>query len=313
MKKVVCFDLDPQRLGRMMEAVREAGGEPVEAGQKAVHRLARAAQVVLAGGEEGVDLLARLALDRPSLPRVAVVEGALTAAELLGVVERTHPWALLTDPFESPRLAAAIRDALAISSEAMPAGDATQRIMRPTAAPDFERLIADGLTGADGYHYLRLRLDEELERASRYSRPLSLVLVDVDDLRGINDRYGRGVGDFALKQVAASLHAGARAVDRVGRWAGGTFVLLLPETAAGAAYGIAERLRADIAGRRFQASVPPGIEWQRIPPRLRLTVSCGVASTVREGAARPQSLLQRTDAALWRAKHGGRNRSVVDG
>ena len=169
-KKVVCFDLDPQRLGRMMEAVREAGGDPVEAGHKAVHRLARAAQAVLAGGEEGIELLARLALDRPSLPRIAVVEAALTSAELLGVVERTHPWALFTDPFESPRLEAAVRDALAASMEAMPAGDATQRVLLSAAAPNFERLVADGLTGADGYHYLRLRLDEELERSSRRRR-----------------------------------------------------------------------------------------------------------------------------------------------
>jgi diguanylate cyclase (GGDEF)-like protein len=313
MKKVLCFDLDPLRLGRLLEAVREVGGDPVEAGQKAVHRLARAAQVVLAGGEEGVELLARLAIDRPSLLRVVVVDGQLPPAELLSVIDRAHPWAVIPDPFEPQRLHAALRDALATSTEGLPIGDQTQRIVRPSAAPDFERLVSDGLTGADNYYYLRLRLDEELERASRYTRPLSFVLVDVDDLRGINDRYGRGVGDFVLKQVAGGLHAGARAVDRVGRWAGGTFALLLPETAAGAAYGIAERLRADVAARRFQEPAPTSGEWQKIPPRLRLTVSCGVASTLRDGASRPQSLLARADAALWRAKQGGRNRSVVDG
>jgi diguanylate cyclase (GGDEF)-like protein len=141
-------------------------------------------------------------------------------------------------------------------------------------------------------------------------RPLSLVLVDVDDLRGINDRWGRTVGDFALRQVASALTAGARMVDRVGRWSGGTFALVLPETTAGAAYGIAERLRADVAARRYPAAPPPGLE--RVPARLRLTVSCGAACTLKEGASRPQSLLARADAALARAKQRGRNRSVAD-
>jgi diguanylate cyclase (GGDEF)-like protein len=312
-RKVLCFDDDPVRLARVGEAVREAGAEPVEAGRLAVHRLARAAHVVVAGGEEGVELLARLALDRPSLPRIAVVEAGLLPEGVLGVVERAHPWAIVTDPLEGGRLVAALRDALASVAEGHTT-ELTQRVQRPThAPPDFEKLISDGLTGAEGYHYMRLRLEEELERSSRYSRPLSLVLIDLDDLRGLNDRYGRAAGDHALKQIASTLISGARAVDRVGRWAGGGFALVLPETPAGAAYGLAERLRADISARVFQPTAPSGIEPQRPLPKLRVTVSCGVASTMREGVSRPASLLQRTDAALWRAKQGGRNRCVIDG
>jgi diguanylate cyclase (GGDEF)-like protein len=98
-------------------------------------------------------------------------------------------------------------------------------------------------------------------------------------------------------------------VDRVGRWAGGTFALVLPETTAGASLGIAERLRTDIAARRLIGVIPGEF---RVPPRLRLTVSCGIASTVKEGAPRPQSLIARADAALFRAKNGGRNRSSAD-
>jgi diguanylate cyclase (GGDEF)-like protein len=174
-------------------------------------------------------------------------------------------------------------------------------------ASDFERLTTDHLTGALGYHYLRLRLEEELERAARYSRPLGLVLVDIDDLRGINDRYGRPAGDFLLAQVASVLMGGARMVDRVGRWAGGTFALVLPETGAGAAFGLAERMRADLAARRFGGATLPGA---RPLGGLRLTVSCGVA------AAQPQDgrgLVVRSHDALHRAKASGRNRSIVDG
>src|SRR5262249_22718435 len=160
--------------------------------------------------------------------------------------------------------------------------------------------VSDPLTGAYGYHYLRLRLDEELERTARYSRPLSLILLDVDDLRSINDRHGREVGDLALKFVAATLMAGAREVDRVGRWAGGTFAMLLPETSAGAALGLAERLRGDVVAPRYPQA-PSEFGPRPLPSRLRLTVSCGVACTVRDGVDRSASLVQRADAALLHA------------
>jgi diguanylate cyclase (GGDEF)-like protein len=307
-RTVVVFDVDRERRKELAQAVRDLGADPLEANASAILRVSRKASLVIAAGEEGVEVLARLSLDRPHLPRIALVDRSLPQDYLLGVIERAHPWALLLDPVEPERFAASVRDALASTSEGNPT-DLTNRIVRLPVAQDFAHLVADQLTGADNYHYLRLRLDEELERASRYTRPLSLVLVDVDDLRGINDRYGRPAGDFALKQVATALTAGARIVDRVGRWAGGTFALVLPETTAGAALGIAERLRADIAARRFSGAVPGEV---RVPPRLRLTVSCGIASTVKEGAPRPQSLIARADGALFRAKNGGRNRSAAD-
>jgi diguanylate cyclase (GGDEF)-like protein len=179
---------------------------------------------------------------------------------------------------------------------------------RPTAMPphDFERLTNDRLTGALGYHYLRLRLDEELDRAARYSRPLSLVLVDLDDLRGINDRFGRPAGDFVLAQVASALMSGARMVDRVGRWAGGAFAMVLPETGGGAAYGLAERLRADLAARRFGGA---NLAGARPLAGLRITVSCGVAGALPDG----RGLVARCHEALNRAKMRGRNRSILDG
>lgn len=312
MRKVLVYDADPRRMTKLCEAVRAEGAEPVPAAADSAARLARAVQVAVAAGDDGIEVLARLALDRPSLPRLALLSPGLGEGALYTVIERVHPWAVVHD---LSRLGPPLRDALAATHEE---GDGhttqlTMRVQRPPPAPprDFHALVCDPLTGADNYHYLRLRLDEELDRAARYSRPVSLVLMDVDDLRGINDRHGREIGDLALRHVAATLIAGARAVDRVGRWAGGTFALLLPETAAGAAFGLAERLRADVAARRFVSSA--GSETPSLPPRLRLTVSCGVASTIRDGAARAATLVVRTDGALHRAKQTGRNRSVVDG
>lgn len=170
----------------------------------------------------------------------------------------------------------------------------------------FEELTRDARTGSLDPHYLRLRIDEETDRAARYARPLSVLLVDVDDLGAVNDRHGRAVADEVLSQLVVLMTQNARTVDRVGRWSGGGFALLLPETPKGAAFGIAERLRAEIAARRFSA-IGGGV-----PVQVRCTVSCGVAST--RGGANPEtsSLLLRADAALWRAKLAGRNRTVLD-
>lgn len=271
--RVLILDGDAQ----LVQAVLAAGGEPLEvAGTAAAVRAAASAELALLAGGEGLAALAALSVAHPALPRILIGGTA-------GVADAT----------DAARLVDAVRAIL---------------VARRPPARDFEALTRDKLTGALCWHYFQVKMSEELDRAGRYTRPLSLLLVDLDDLRGLNDRLGRAAGDFALAQVAQSLVTGARSVDCIGRWSGGGFALLLPETAVGAAYGLAERLRADLAARRLPA--PPPL----VPPTqpLRVTVSCGVASLYKEGAPAPQSLLARADHALWRAKLGGRNRSIVD-
>ena len=272
--RVLIVDGDTGRIGRLAQAVTQAGGEPFEVQSTAAAvRAAASVELALLAGDDGIDALSALSAAHPTLPRITIV-GPVGLAE-------------------TERLVDAIRAALAQQ--------------RP-APRDFEALTRDRLTGALAWHYFRVRLAEELDRAGRYTRALSLLLVDLDDLRGLNDRLGRGAGDFALASVASSLIGGARSVDFVGRWAGGAFALLLPETAVGAAYGLAERLRADLAARRLPA--PPQLLHPSRP--LRVTMSCGVASLHKDGSAHAGTLVARADHALWRAKLGGRNRSIVD-
>jgi diguanylate cyclase (GGDEF)-like protein len=271
--KVLILDGDLARIGRLARVVSAAGGEPLEVTSVAASlRVAAACDLALLAGSDGLEALRALSASHPSLPRITVVGDAVGPA--------------------LDELADAVRAAL---------------MARRPEPRDFDGLTRDR-TGALAYHYFRQRLGEELDRAHRYGRALSLVLIDIDDLRGLNDRLGRAAGDFALGQVAQALSAGARAVDFVGRWSGGGFALLLPETAVGAAYGLAERLRADLSARRLPAPaslLPPG-------QSLRVTVCCGVASLYKDGAPRAQTLIGRAGDALWRAKVGGRNRSVVD-
>ena len=177
----------------------------------------------------------------------------------------------------------------------------------PSRRASFQSLTHAPGTGGLDTHYLHDRLREELDRAARYSRPLSIILVDVDDLGPINDRHGRAVGDQVLAQLVALMTKNARAIDRVGHTSGAGFAILLPETSAGAALGIAERMRADVAARRFE--VRGSAEGVR--REVRCTISCGVASLRGGRAAEADPLLGRADAALWRAKLTGRNRTVL--
>lgn len=274
MSRVLIVDGDWARAQRLMRLVSEAGGDPIRARTtEQALRAAPTARLALVAGVEGLAALGPIGAAHPMLALLSILDDA-------GPAE----WSALSDAVRAT-------------------------ISAPRAAlPDFDVVTRDRLTGAEAYHYFRLRLDEELERAGRYQRALSLVLIDVDDLRGVNDRLGRAAGDFALSQVAQSLTTGARSVDHIGRWAGGAFAMLLPETAAGAAYGLAERLRADLAARRLPA--PPMVVRPHV--NLRVTLCCGVASLYKDGGALPATLIARADRALWRAKSGGRNRSVID-
>jgi len=171
----------------------------------------------------------------------------------------------------------------------------------------------DALTGLASRRHLLAELEKELRRAERSGRPLSVLMIDLDHFKGINDRYGHAVGDEVLAAVAARCVARLRAIDLCGRIGGEEFVVLLPEADAEGALTTAERLRADLAETPIDTAGGP----------LGVTISIGVAThrprspsanenADDEATRRVQDLLQRADDALYRAKGGGRNRVQVD-
>jgi two-component system, cell cycle response regulator len=159
--------------------------------------------------------------------------------------------------------------------------------------------VTDPLTGAFNRRYLDAHLPRLLERAYGDGRPLSLLMLDIDHFKQVNDRFGHPVGDVVLKEVAARIQRYVRSVDFVARIGGEEFIVVMPETGAETAAQIAERLRLVIAGQPIAAAVDGG--------SLPVTISLGLATT----GATPdpaESLIKRADDALYRAKQGGRNR-----
>ncbi|GGM98546.1 GGDEF domain-containing protein [Thermus composti] len=151
----------------------------------------------------------------------------------------------------------------------------------------------DFLTGLPNRRYLDLLLPQELTRAKRYGRPLSLVLLDLDGFKAVNDLHGHEVGDRVLQALAQCLKAHLRRSDRAVRLGGEEFTLLLPETPLPQALRLAERLRQ-------------AVEVIAVPPVARITASFGVAEAGPTDT--PLTLLRRADEAMYRAKRKGKNR-----
>ena len=155
-----------------------------------------------------------------------------------------------------------------------------------------ELSFKDPLT--DGYNrrYLMLRLYEEVSRAARYQQPLSLILLDLDGFKAVNDRHGHGAGDDVLRQVVQLLASQSRRDSVVARYGGDEFIALLPSTTKAAALVYAERMRAIIERYPFQHGP--------------LTASFGVAGYP-DDPGNVTDLIKRADHALYEAKRQGRN------
>jgi diguanylate cyclase (GGDEF)-like protein len=167
-------------------------------------------------------------------------------------------------------------------------------------AIDLEMLATtDGMTSLLNRRHFDALARAEWARFQRYGRPLSLLLLDIDHFKSINDRFGHDAGDLVLKAVAQTCKLTKRQTDVVARFGGEEFVLLLPETDEAAAEIAAERLRKSI---QDHPRILPG-------ENLQVTVSIGVAGATL-GMAAFEVLLKRADEALYKAKHSGRNRVV---
>jgi len=177
------------------------------------------------------------------------------------------------------------------------AGQASVAIENVLLHQEAERLsLTDALTGLWNYRYLTMTLGHEIERATRFRRPLALLMIDLDRFKDINDRHGHQAGDAVLVELARRLHTTVREVDTVARYGGEEFVVILPETDADGAAHTAERLRQAVRGTPFH------VEQMDIP----VTASIGIAVFPRHGSS-AAILLRAADEALYVAKHSGRD------
>ena len=161
--------------------------------------------------------------------------------------------------------------------------------------------VTDGLTGLYNHREFYQSLRRELERARRYRHTLSLLMIDVDDFKQFNDRFGHPAGDFALRMIADLLRKCARTTDIIARYGGEEFAVILPESTPGGSLMVAERIKTEVAGHNF---------IQNASDPVHLTVSIGIYSA-EKGDVSEDQMVSLADEASYAAKKSGKNQVVV--
>lgn len=194
----------------------------------------------------------------------------------------------VTKPFNKPELAARVKNHLMLRY-------AFNELK--IALNEMERLAkTDGLTGLLNRRSLLEIAEQEFARAQRYNRSLSVLILDIDHFKRINDTYGHPIGDVVIQTVASILNETLREADSVGRYGGEEFVVVLPETTLEQASEVAERIRDQVAKKLISNDFR----------NLQVTISIGI-SALKTETHTIDEMLQRADKALYQAKSNGRN------
>ncbi len=176
-------------------------------------------------------------------------------------------------------------------------------------AESFERVeelsYTDNLTGLANRRYFLRRLDEEIDRAKRYERSLALIILDLDELKSVNDRYGHQAGDTIIQRVGELMRTSIRSIDVIARYGGDEFCVVMPEADRATCVRFMNRLQLKIAGHKFTLE-----QFKTDSEGLRCTISQGAAVYPDHGST-SEHLIYAADMALLKAKESGRNQFIL--
>jgi two-component system, cell cycle response regulator len=240
---------------------------------------------IMMPGMDGVEVCRHLKNDlnlRP-IPVIMVSAREMDQDVIRGLDAGAHDY--VTKPFNTQIVLARIRSAARAKESHDMIAEMNQRLA--------ELATTDGLTGIKNHRHFRDSLDTALSLAIRKSIPLSVIMLDIDHFKAINDAHGHAAGDDVLRTVAKILRENTRDHDEVARYGGEEFSILLPMTDASGGLALAERLREAIAD----------YPW----PLQPVTASLGVATVPGRPHPRGGSLLEQADRALYHSKEKGRN------
>jgi len=229
----------------------------------------------------------RLLMEEPTTRNIPVIvlsgmdttQDKVTAFDL-GAID------FVSKPFELTELRARLRSSLRISS--------LLKMLEQKAQ-------VDGLTGLYNRSYFDQRWSEEYERCLRHSNGLSIVMIDIDNFKSINDSFGHPAGDAVISGIANLIQSHIRKSDIACRYGGEEFVLILPETSPEQALGLCERIRSDCQE----------IYWPRHADR-NITISMGITGCTDGATMQAETWIEHADSNLYKAKETGRNRIICD-
>ncbi len=267
-------------------------------------------------GMWGTEFLAEAARLRPTTTRL-ILTAFTETKEILEAINRAEIYRYITKPWENTDLMTTLRQAcerhylqtenerlleeLRLTNQNLE-NEVARRTeeLKLANARLSELALTDSLTRVPNRRALFARFQDEIDRADRYQRPITVAMVDVDHFKVFNDMEGHLCGDEALKKIAAVLSANLRKTDFLGRYGGEEFLILMPETSVHNGLEITQRLKASVENTVFQGKAK----------QAYLTVSLGLSGYPHHGKT-PKPLIEAADQALYQAKEGGRNRIVV--
>jgi len=243
---------------------------------------------------DGLELISRLKERRPDMDVIMATGYASLETAVRALNEGAA--AFVTKPLNMDEVLARVRDILEKQRLVME----NRRLLEEMS----ELAIRDELTGLYNRREMNRLLVEEANRSRRFGRPTTLVMLDIDHFKVVNDAYGHQVGDEVLRWIGQMLRENVRSMDRPARYGGEEFTIILPETPGDEAFVLAERLRQGIAAHPFTLSQDDG-------PALRIpiTISLGMAELPSDADAE-EALIEMADQALYEAKGRGRNCTV---
>jgi two-component system cell cycle response regulator len=317
--RVLCVDDDPLFLNSIVRLLEVRLGETIAS----AHSVQRAREILAAEGNEiavvltdykmpgetGLDLLAHLAAEHPDV--VGVLTTAYAELEVaIEAINQGHVYALLRKPAGSEEILITLQQALERHELVHTLREQVGALERANAdlqqayeelahsKEEVERLnemaYYDAKTGVRSYRFLAERLDEEVARAQRYSHPFTLILIDLDGFKPVNDRLGHTAGDVVLKAFADLMQSKIRGVDVLARFGGDEFAVLLPSTDAAGASTVSQRLGQEVRETAL-GPLEPG----------EITISMGVASVPEHPVRNGKQLVDLADTALYKAKQAG--------
>ncbi|MBL8572952.1 MAG: PleD family two-component system response regulator [Hyphomicrobiaceae bacterium] len=175
--------------------------------------------------------------------------------------------------------------------------------LRDSLQQTMEMAVTDALTGLNNRRYLESHLSTLVDQAAARGKALSLLIIDIDFFKSINDTYGHDAGDDVLREFAKRIRRNVRGIDLACRYGGEEFVVVMPETDMALAYMVAERLRQRVASEPFM--VAGGSK------AIDVTISIGIGA-LEKADDTPETIIKRADQAVYLAKRTGRNRVVAD-
>lgn len=223
------------------------------------------------------------------IPVIMVTGREDTETKIKGLEQGASDY--VTKPYDAGELLARVKVQLKIKSLQDKLKQSNQLLL--------ELSLTDPLTGLSNRRAMMENLSMEFERSTRKKSPLSLLMLDIDHFKKINDDFGHQQGDRLLQSFAALLRDHARQYDMAARFGGEEFALILPETGEADAWLVAERIRRGVEELRSAD----------LPAEFRMTVSIGVATSPRPAMSSTDDLIREADYALYRAKRSGRNRT----